>query len=269
MAPVNLDGVHAARTDEVLAAVGSSVGGLSVDEARRRAAAYGPNVLAEVEEDGLLEEFLESLREPLQLLLIAVGVLSMVWGEVRDGLAIFVVILAVAAIETTSELRAKRALASLRQLSAPHARVRRGGVTIDVTTEQVVPGDVLDLDAGAIVAADARVLTATGLAVDESALTGEPLAAAKGPTAVAADAPLAARSSMVYAGTPVVGGSGSAVVVTTGSRSELGRLGVMVAARGDGVQAVPISEVAGRLKTVPPDHSWIESARRVGTSFGD
>src|SRR5207247_2481165 len=101
--------------------------------------------------------------------------------------------------------------------------------TADVPAERVVPGDVLVLDPGAVVAADARVLSAAGLSADESALTGEPVAAAKGPSPVAPGTPLAARSSMVYAGTAIVGGSGTAVVVTTGRASELGRLGVMVA----------------------------------------
>jgi P-type Ca2+ transporter type 2C len=143
----------------------------------------------------LVEELLESLREPLQLLLIGVGVLSIIWGEVRDGVAIFVIILAVASIKTWSERRARRALDALQRLFAPHARVRRNGVTVDVATQDVVPGDILELQAGAIVAADARVLTAAGLSVDESAQTGEPVAAAKGPSAAATDAPLAARSS--------------------------------------------------------------------------
>jgi P-type Ca2+ transporter type 2C len=127
----------------------------------------------------LVEELLESLREPLQLLLIGVGVLSIIWGEVRDGVAIFVIILAVASIKTWSERRARRALDALQRLFAPHARVRRNGVTVDVATQDVVPGDILELQAGAIVAADARVLTVAGLSVDESAQTGEPVAAAK------------------------------------------------------------------------------------------
>ncbi len=87
----------------------------------------------------MVEELLESLREPLQLLLIGVGVLSIIWGEVRDGVAIFVIILAVASIKTWSERRARRALDALQRLFAPHARVRRNAVTVDVATQDVVP----------------------------------------------------------------------------------------------------------------------------------
>jgi len=123
------------------------------------------------------------LREPLQLLLIGVGVLSIIWGEVRDGVAIFVIILAVASIKTRSERRARRALDALQRIFAPHARVRRNAVTVDVATQDVVPGDILELQAGAIVAGDARVLTVAGLSVDESAQTGEPVAACEGPSA--------------------------------------------------------------------------------------
>lgn len=220
---------YACPAGEVLAAVGSSAGGLGQDEARQRAERFGLNVVAPPKRDGFAGELLESLREPLQLLLIVVGVLSFIWGEVQDGVAILVVILAVATVEALSERRASRALDALRGLSAPQARVRRDGAVADVPAERVVPGDVLVLDPGAVVAADARVLSAAGLAADESALTGEPVAAAKGPSPVAPGTPLAARSSMVYAGTAIAGGSGAAVVVVTGRASELGRLGVMVA----------------------------------------
>jgi len=101
--------------------------------------------------------------EVLPLVLIVVAVLLFIWGGTRDGVAILVVILVVATVEAVSEWRSSRALDALRGLSAPQARVRRDGVTADVPTEEVVPGDVLVLDAGAIVAADARVLTAAGL----------------------------------------------------------------------------------------------------------
>jgi hypothetical protein len=88
----------------------------------------------------LVGELLESLREPLQLLLIGVGVLSIIWGEVRDGVAIFVIILAVASIKTWCERRARRALDALQRLFAPHARVRRNGVTVDLHAHRLITG---------------------------------------------------------------------------------------------------------------------------------
>jgi P-type Ca2+ transporter type 2C len=202
--------------------------GLTADEVERRHAAT-PRRPPRGRVAVVGSEVLESLLEPLQLLLIAVGVLSAVFGEVRDAIAIFVIIALVAAVEAISEVRAERALRALRALSAPAALVRRAGETCRVPTDAVVVGDVLVLEAGAVVAADARVVGADGLAVDESALTGEPVTASKGSEPVDGDAPLSERSSMVYAGTTAVAGAGVALVVAAGPDTEIGRLGRLVA----------------------------------------
>jgi Ca2+-transporting ATPase len=177
----------------------------------------------------VLEALVESAVEPLQLLLVAVGVLSAIFGELRDAIAIFAVIALVSAVEAISEVRAKRALRALRDLSAPDALVRRAGAVAAVPLDALVIGDVLLVEAGSIVAADARVVQADGLATDESRLTGEPVAAAKGPDQVAADAPLAERSSVLHAGTAVLAGAGEGVVVAVGPDTEIGRLGRLVA----------------------------------------
>jgi len=178
--------------------------------------------------ESIIEELLESLREPLQLLLIGVGVLSAIWGELRDAIAIFGIIGLVAGIETATEIKAHRALDALRSLAAPLARVFRDGGLIEIPVSNVVAGDIVALEAGDVVPADCRILTATGLAVDESALTGEAEAVYKGELRVAPDAPLSARTSMAYAGTAAVVGEASAVVVATGGSSELGKLGRLV-----------------------------------------
>ncbi len=177
----------------------------------------------------VLGEIVESLAEPLQLLLLVVAVLSAIFGEIRDAIAIFTVIVLVSAVEATSEVRAKRALRALRDLSAPNALVRRSGVAAAVPAGALVVGDVLLVEAGSVIAADARVVEADGLATDESRLTGEPVAAAKGPEPVDADTPLADRSSVLHAGTAVVAGAGEGVVVALGDETEIGRLGRLVA----------------------------------------
>lgn len=202
--------------------------GLSADEHIRRAAQYGPNAAAERKRDSVLAELFESVTEPLQLLLIAVGVLSAIFGQLSDAAAIFVVIVLVAVTETVTELRASRAIDALKSLSAPTARVTRAGQIREVPAAELVPGDLLVLEAGDVVAADARMLTAEGLRVDESSLTGESQPIGKGAEPVPAEAPLADRTSMVFSGTPVVTGEGSAVVVSTGEATELGRLGRLV-----------------------------------------
>ena len=177
----------------------------------------------------ILEEVLESLAEPLMLLLIAVAVLSAIFGELRDAIAIFFVIVVIGAVEAVAEVRAKRALRALRDLSAPNALVRRAGVAQAVPVGDLVIGDVLLVEAGTLVAADVRVVAADGLAADESRLTGEPLSAAKGPEPVLAGTPLAERSSVLHAGTAVVAGAGEGVVVALGEDTEIGRLGRLVA----------------------------------------
>ncbi len=206
---------------------GSRTGGLTAEEVKQRRGTIvvrteGSQTMA------LLGELLESVVEPLQLLLVVVGVLSAIFGELRDAIAIFMVIALVSVVEAVSEIRAKRALRALRDLSAPNALVRRDGAVAAVPVDALVIGDVLLVEAGSVVAADARVVEADGLATDESRLTGEPVAAAKGPEPVDADAPLAERSSLLYAGSAVVAGAGEGLVVAVGAETEIGRLGRLV-----------------------------------------
>ncbi len=237
---------YALPAGEVLYRLGSdAVAGLAGDEAARRLAEFGPNAAPEGKQEGFLEELLESFREPLQLLLIVVAVLSAVFGELRDAIAIFAIIGAVAVAETLSEVRAGRAIAALRNLTAPTAHVRRDGATSQTPAADLVPGDLIELAAGDLVPADARVLTAHGLRTDESALTGEPLPAAKGPDPVPVDTPLAERSGVVYASTAVVAGEGVAVVTATGPRSELGILGKLVATERQ--PATPLQKALNEL----------------------
>jgi P-type Ca2+ transporter type 2C len=220
--------VHAEPLAVVWERTGSRPGGLTPEEVEQRpgtaaARTEGSPTMA------VLEELVESVLEPLQLLLVAVGVLSAIFGELRDAIAIFAIIALVSAVEAVSELRAKRALRALRDLSAPNALVRRAGAVAAIPVDALVIGDVLLVEAGSVVAADARVVVADGLATDESRLTGEPVAAAKGPGPVAADAPLAERSSVLHAGSAVVAGAGEGVVVALGPDTEIGRLGRLVA----------------------------------------
>jgi P-type Ca2+ transporter type 2C len=207
---------------------GSRPAGLTAQEVEQRRGTAAVRT-EESPTRAVLEELLESVVEPLQLLLVAVGVLSAIFGELRDAIAIFVVIALVSAVEAISEVRAKRALRALRDLSAPTAVVRREGAVAAVPVDALVVGDVLLVEAGSVVAADARVIAADGLAADESRLTGEPVAAAKGPEPVDPDAPLAERSSLVHAGSAVVAGAGEGLVVAVGADTEIGRLGRLVA----------------------------------------
>lgn len=219
---------HALDPADVLGRLQASPAGLAPAERARRLARYGPNAPVGRGKDSVVGELRESVTEPLQLLLLAVGVLSAVFGRLEDAIAIFVVIALVVITETVTELRASRAIDALRRLAAPAARIRLAGAVAEVPAAGLVPGDVLSVEAGDLVPADARVIAARGLRVDESTLTGEAEPAGKGPAPVPAGAPLADRASVLYGGTAVAAGEGDAVVIATGARTELGRLGRLV-----------------------------------------
>jgi P-type Ca2+ transporter type 2C len=220
--------IHAEPLEAVWASTDSRPGGLTVEElaSRGRVTSSRPE---ESRAKVIVEELAESLTEPLMLLLFAVAVLSAIFGELRDAIVIFGVIVVIGAVEAIAEVRAKRSLEALRDLSAPNALVRRAGVIRAVPVGDLVIGDVLVVEAGTLVPADARVSAADGLAADESRLTGEVLSAAKGPEPVAAGTALAERSSVLHAGTAVVAGAGEGVVVALAEDTEIGRLGRLVA----------------------------------------
>lgn len=211
-------------------ALGTSSRGLSPDEAASRLRAHGGNVLSAAEEVRWWKVAAEEIAEPMILLLLAIGVLYSILGEPEDAVTIFAVITALVAVEVLNELKAKRAIQALSALSRPTAIVVRGGRESEVPAEEVVPGDIIVLDRGRRVPADARIIDSRGLAVDESSLTGESLPTEKSERAIG-DTPLAERTNMVYSGTLVVRGMGRAAVVATGMGTELGR--VTALARGE------------------------------------
>ena len=186
--------------------------GLSEAEAAGRLRRYGPNRLREKTPEPLWEELLEELAEPMILLLLGTGALYALWGEAGDAATIVVVILALVAVEVVGERRAETAVAALRRLAEPTAAVRRDGRVREVPREQVVPGDLILLEAGRRVPADLRLAVVHGLAVDESALTGESVPVDKEPGTIA------------FSGTLVTRGRGEGEVVVTGDGTALGRL---------------------------------------------
>jgi Ca2+-transporting ATPase len=196
---------HAVEPARALEALESTPHGVDEAERAARRARYGANVVGGGRKPKRwLPELAESFTEPLQLLLIAVAVLSAIFGELSDAVAIAVVIAVVAVLETATEMRAARSIEALRAMTAPTARLVGPDVVREVAAADLVPGDVIVVEAGDVAPADARVLAARGLRVDESTLTGEAAPVGKDATAVDADAPLAARSSVLYAGTGLV-----------------------------------------------------------------
>jgi calcium-translocating P-type ATPase len=198
--------------------------GLRSSDAAERLERVGPNLLWPSLPSGYGRIAARQLADPLVLLLFAATVVSVAVGEAAEGAAIGAVILLNAVIGFAQEAAAERAVLALAASYVVPASVIRDGLEGAVAGEDVVPGDLLILRAGARVAADARVVLASGLEANESALTGESLPVLKAPAAVHEQAPLAERCSMVYAGTSVTRGGGRALVCATGRETELGRI---------------------------------------------
>lgn len=215
---------HARPVEEVMAGLATDrARGLSGEAVRARLGRHGPNALGVASHEPWWEEALEALREPLQLLLLAIGLVYFLIGEIEDAVTIAAVIVAVVAIEVVNELRARTAVAALSALGAPVAVVIRDGSAARVPATGLVPGDVILVAPGDRVPADGRLIESSALRVDESSLTGESVSTSKEASAVLAeDAELGDRRTMVYAGTLVTAGRGVAVVVATGRRTVLG-----------------------------------------------
>lgn len=223
--------------------------GLSTDAAERRLSLHGPNSIGAVEQRGWPSILADQFKGLLVLLLAGAALLSALFGQWLEALAILVVLLLNAVIGFVTELRAVRSVEALRKLGATHASVRREGRLLRVNAEELVPGDVLLVEAGDLVGADARVLRASRLEADESSLTGESVPVAKGAAAVPAGTVLPERASMLHMGTPVTRGAAEAVVVATGSDTQLGRVSRLVEGVEDETTPLErrLSELARRL----------------------
>ena len=200
--------------------------GLEDAEAKRRLERFGANILVKERKISFLGIAREEITEPMILLLLAVGVLYSFWGELRDALTIFAIILALVSVEVWNEFRAKRSIAALKRLASPSTIVVRGGRPQEIQTSELVPGDLMLLKAGQRIPADARLVEAYGLQIDESSLTGESFPVPKDAMVVLPEeTEIADRKNMVFAGTVVIRGQGKAIVVATGPNTELGRVG--------------------------------------------
>ena len=207
--------------------------GLSCESTIENLKKYGPNVLPESVPRSGFSIFIDQFKSlPVALLGVAAGV-SVLTGGLADAVVIMGVVAINAAIGYTTESHAEKTIHSLKSLVRPSALVIRDGNIKEIGAEQVVPGDILVLRPGSYVAADARLIAAHHLSIDESALTGESMpvlksAEAMSPDSIASDVPLADRVNMVYMGTLVTGGQGLAVVVATGRFTEIGKIQTLV-----------------------------------------
>ena len=221
---------HARDVESVLDTLEvEATAGLGDDEVRSRRERHGRNRLREIEHENPLRILVRQFRSMIMLVLALAAGLSIAFRNWVDAGAIGVAIVVNAGIGFVTELRALRSMESLQELDRRRSRVRREGEEREIDAEELVPGDLLLLAAGELVTADARVVEANDLRIDESALTGESVPVTKGAAAVDGDTPLSERTSMLHKGTAVTRGEGVAVVVSTGMDTELGGVTSLVA----------------------------------------
>jgi len=220
---------HALKTEEVLQHLKVEEQGLTTGEAARRQATYGPNQLQEAPRPGFLYTLWEQVNSFVVWLLIIASVVSALLGDYIEAAAILAIVVLNAALGIIQERRAEEALAALKKLTAPEAQVLRDGHRVSVPGRELVPGDMVFLEAGNYIPADVRLLEAVNLRVEEASLTGESLPVQKSAASVLdKNVPLGDRKNTAFMGTLVSYGRGRGVVVSTGMRTQLGLIAEML-----------------------------------------
>ncbi len=230
---------YAKSPGEVLSGLGTSrQSGLSPRQAQERLAQYGPNKLSGAKKEPLWLRFLNQLRDPMILVLLAAAGLSLLSSGGEDwveAVIILVIVLVNAVISITQENSAEKALEALQKMSAPLAKVIRGGTQQPLETDGLVPGDIIVLEAGDLVPADARILECANLKADESAMTGESVPVTKQAVeSLPPETVLGDRVNMVISSTVITNGRAVCVVTGTGMDTEVGRIAGMLLGEKDG-----------------------------------
>ena len=199
--------------------------GLTEDEAERRRQQYGPNRLEEAETRSVLAIFVDQFKSLIIGILAVAAALAFAFGDWVEGVAVLIAIAVNTIIGFFTELRAVRSMAALQELSSSSAKVRRNGRVQEISSDELVPGDIVVLESGDILAADLRLIEASRIQVNESSLTGESVPVSKTlETLEDPEVPLADRTNMLYKGTALTRGAGLGVVVATGMKTELGNI---------------------------------------------
>jgi len=229
--------------EKVLETVSSSAQGLTADEAKARLEKNGPNKLAEGKKESMLHRFLKQLAEPMTIILLVAAAISAVVAVIdnefpSDVIIIMAVVLINAILGVLQESKAEKAIEALQEIAAATSKVIRDGHQITVRSEELVVGDVIVLEAGDAVPADARIIECASMKIEEAALTGESVPVTKQSEALVPDAngnvALGDRKNMVFMGSTVVYGRGKAVVVGTGMETEMGKIADALAQAEDG-----------------------------------
>lgn len=226
-------GWHSCDVDDAVRLLDSALQGLNEEEAAARLSRNGPNRLPAPEGKSALKRFFLQFNNLLIYVLLGAAVVSVALGHLVDAWVILAVVVLNALIGFIQEGRAERALEAIRGMIDPRATVLRAGRRLTVSADQLVPGDIVLIEAGDRVPADIRLIRARNLRIDEAVLTGESVAVEKSVEAVPAGAVLGERTSMAFSGTFVAAGQGAGVAVATGPGTELGRISSLVASIDD------------------------------------
>ncbi|MHA1962216.1 MAG: cation-translocating P-type ATPase [Candidatus Thorarchaeota archaeon] len=232
------DDWYSVSIDTALGRLDSSVDGLEQAEAERRLEVYGPNELVEAKRISSLQMFLQQFTDPLVIILLFAILISVAMNFIGDthgeegwvdAIVISVIVVFNAVFGFYQEYKSEKALEALKKLAAPRARVKRDGRWVEVESRDVVPGDVVFFEAGVKVPADGRIFQAVGLSSDEAVLTGESVTARKTNEPLELDGPVVGdMRNMIFQGSVITAGKGSAVITATGMRTEFGKIAQLV-----------------------------------------
>lgn len=240
-----VDRWHNLNAEEALERLGSRHSGLTDDEAKERFLKYGPNEMRREKKDPAILLFLRQFLSPLIYVLLVAGIVSLAVGHVTDAGVIFGVLLLNSAIGFFQERQAEKSMTALLEMAAPRARVRRNGNAEVLAAREIVPGDVVLVEAGDRVPADMRLMEAFNLKANESTLTGESMPSDKMSGQIEGEAPVADRKNLLFMGTMVTSGRAVGVAVGTGMSTEMGKIAA-------GIQQIkpektPLQESVARL----------------------
>lgn len=215
---------YSRTVDEVLLELKTSEQGLTGEEARNRSLRYGENRLPEKRKKTRTQLFLEQFKNYLIFILLIAAVIEIFLAKYTESAAIFAVLLINAVLGYTQEYRAQTSIEALRKITAPKCKVLRDGERTQIEAAKLVPGDIIFLETGDKVPTDSRLIEAANLYVQESSLTGESIPVEKTPDALSGDLQIGERRNMLFSGTIVVNGRGTAVVTATGANTEIGKI---------------------------------------------
>ncbi len=239
------------QTEAVLKSLETSRNGIGTEQVSVRLEKFGRNKLAEGKKKTVVQRFFEQMKDPMVIVLIAAAIVSGIAAEIADAVIILMVVVLNSVLGVVQEGKAEKAIEALAKMSSPFSKVRRNGHVAQIKSEEIVPGDIVLLEAGDAVPADMRLIEASSLKIEEASLTGESVPSEKNSDTIAKkenDIPLGDRHNMAYMGTNVVYGRGEGVVVETGMNTEMGKIAEIISNTND--EKTPLQKTLAGLSKI-------------------